>query len=441
MFSALQFRRIAQRSLRSASLWGLAVLLATVSGCQRGMMPTPVLFADGGVNPFHQVAPGDQNRDVPVFYATNCQPSGRQSLSGDQGFYTDERDFVLRVGQATVRLGSEAQTRQQLQQRSLESKNVPMRLVAIDEYGVLWTSVPHPQLSFDPDYVPQAPRQPAERFIKTINGQMVGDRKQIFIWVHGFDTTIHMNLQRIAEFRHFFGDAGAFIAYLWPSEHELTEYNEDKDHATFSVRSFRLLLEFLAAHTQVDEINILAHSAGSPIVVQTLRHMRLRSHHLAPAIVQEQTKIGHVVLAAPDMDLSEFINASLDGWFQVAEYVNIYTSPRDKALEMSEEIWEGTRLGSVEEATPLERLSLSRDTIATIDVGATPTGFLGHSYYRGDPMVSSDVLLALKFGLPAEQRGLVRRESDSYWEFPEDYGERVKQIGRDLYRQRSREDD
>jgi hypothetical protein len=141
------------------------------------------------------------------------------------------------------------------------------------------------------------------------------------------------------------------------------------------------------------------------------------------------------------MDLSEFINASLDGWFQVAEYVNIYTSPRDKALEMSEEIWEGTRLGSVEEATPLERLSLSRDTIATIDVGATPTGFLGHSYYRGDPMVSSDVLLALKFGLPAEQRGLVRRESDSYWEFPEDYGERVKQIGRDLYRQRSREDD
>jgi hypothetical protein len=47
--------------------------------------------------------------------------------------------------------------------------------------------------------------------------------------------------------------------------------------------------------------------------------MRLMASTLDPSAMQNQSKIGRVVLAAPDMDLGEFINASLDGWFQVAD--------------------------------------------------------------------------------------------------------------------------
>ena len=399
-------------------------------------MPAPALFDEGGVTPFEQVAPENQSNQVGVLYVTNCLPSGLQSLEGHQGFYTDERDFVLRLGEATVQLGPDSMTWEELQQASLKGDSIPASLSGIEEFGVLWSSIPNPDLSYDPEFIPEASREPAEQFVKVLDQQMTGGKKQVFIYVHGFKTAIQSTFKVTAELRHFFGYEGAFVAYLWPSENELSAYNEDKDHAKFSVRSFRQFLEFVAEETQAEEINLIAHSAGSPIVVQTLRQMRLMSNQLDPSAMQEQSKVGRVVLAAPDMDLGEFINASMDGWYQVADYVNIYTSPVDKALEYSEEKWEDTRLGSVTEATTVERTALSRESLATIEVGNLDTGFLGHGYFKSNPEVSSDVLLAMKFGLTPEQRGLMRgqrKDNAAFWVFPEDYTLRIQQIGRDLY--------
>ena len=58
--------------------------------------------------------------------------------------------------------------------------------------------------------------------------------------------------------------------------------------------------------------------------------------------------------------------------------------------------------------------------------------FLGHSYFHKDPWVSSDLLLLLRYAVPARERGLVRAEGSANWTFPEDYPQRVKAIAADL---------
>ena len=83
----------------------------------------------------------------------------------------------------------------------------------------------------------------------------------------------------------------------------------DKANARFTVRHFRLLLNFLAEHTDTEQINVLAHSAGAPVVVDALRQIRFIHDEAKPAVVQRRSKSGLVILGAPDGDLDWFVNA------------------------------------------------------------------------------------------------------------------------------------
>ena len=417
-----------------SQMTGLVFTLMTLAGCSSKMMPAPVMFEDGDIDPFRHVQADDRSSLQDVFYVTNRKPSPKKSLSGDRGYYTDSRSHVLRAGRAIVQLGPDDMKWEDLCKQSMEpNRDLPMQVKSLEEFGVLWTSVPPPKLNFDPDYVTTASREPAKKFAEAINAKLGRSGNSIFIWVHGFNTSFKGNLEQIAEFWHFAGTEGAFISYAWPSEFNLFDYDPDKAHALFSIRGFRLLLEFLAKYTDAHDINILAHSAGSPIVVETLRQMRLKFDELDSAVVKKKTKIGRVILAAPDMDLDAFINCSLDGWYQVAEEVNIYMSPEDLALDISEEHFEGERLGSIEEIEAEDIPALRRETVWTIDVSAANPSFVGHGYYRNLPWVSADILMALKFGLNPEKRGLVRPKGHPFWQFPKDYAKRVKQISKKIY--------
>jgi hypothetical protein len=50
----------------------------------------------------------------------------------------------------------------------------------------------------------------------------------------------------------------------------------------------------------------------------------------------------------------------------------------------------------------------------------------GHSYLRGSPWVSSDMLMTLLYDLAPAERGLVLREDKPIWTFPPDYIERLR---------------
>ncbi len=226
------------------------------------------------------------------------------------------------------------------------------------------------------------------------------------------------------------------ISFDWPSKGSMFSYEVDKANATFAIRQFRVLLEFLAENTSVERINIIAHSAGNPIAVEALRQLSLKYYDLDNEEAQRRTKIGRVILAAPDMDLDTALSAAVDGAGRVTEGFIVYASSRDKALDFSSGIFGSVRLGrSIGKLTEDERAALIMNDTQWIDVAEAEkhsSTWLGHSYFHDNPWVSSDLMLFLRLGATAEERGLVRDMDTGFLVFPDDYEEQLPQIAERL---------
>ncbi|MEM6910597.1 MAG: alpha/beta hydrolase [Verrucomicrobiota bacterium] len=257
--------------------------------------------------------------------------------------------------------------------------------------------------------------------------------REIVIFVHGYNTHLIKNTELMAEIHHFRGRDGVVINFEWPSRGKLLGYFQDKGNAEQSTRYLRGVLATCALETNAKAIRIIGHSAGCPIVVNALRELRLLEYDLSPQELQEKFRIKSVVLAAPDMDLMAFFNAVLDRFYDLSEWVGVYSAPEDRALEISSKIFGNIRLGAA-----IGRLTDEQSTLLSEDLGglemidvtypeAIYGDILGHGYFQNDPWVSSDIGTGI-LGFSPEERGLVRQPGEIFWEFPPDYPERVKRL-------------
>ncbi len=396
------------------------------------MIPSPVVFTQSSVELAKELAIEKSSPSVEIFYACDHGPEGG---SGLKLYKRGVRCQLLRVGTATVQLGEDgisweklsAMTR--LEQRPEESMS---RIVGLDEYGVLDAASP-PGIAFGGG---ENEVQIADlRFANKINASLAkSTRKNINVYVHGFNTQMNSHLNIVGQLHYFSGMDGVSISYNWPSQVQLFNgYHADKANARFSVRHFRLLLEFLAAKTDVKEINILAHSAGCPIVVESLRLVSFQHSGSSAASIQRKSKIGSVILGAPDGDLDWFVNAVWDGWMKTAKNVDVYSSKVDRALKISSKIFEAPRTGGAVAMLNKDQLKSLRNfgNLRLIDATSAKSHnslITRHQYHYMNAWVSSDVLLALNLGLSPIQRGLTLDSSGVYWSFSEDYEERLKAL-------------
>ena len=419
--------------MRTKSVLVVVVAVLGLCGCQPGLMKTPAVVAEGKIDPFEHVLPERQSSEVPVFVASGRTVSGKTNPTR---FYTNDRSREVRLGLATVEIGP-GMSWEELTRESRASKrrrNPGMVVTAYEEFGPLWSTAWPPNIRFDRDWdAPGVDREPAERFVEAIEAQLESSRRrQIGIFVHGFNTEFGNNLEITAEFWHYMGRDGVAISFDWPSKGSMFSYQVDKANATFAIRQFRRLLEFLAANTSATSINIIAHSAGNPIAVEALRQLSLMYYDLDDEEARRRSKIGRVVLAAPDMDLDHALGASVDGAGRVTQGLIVYASRRDKALGFSGDIFGDVRVGrSIGKLTPDERDALIANDSQWIDVTAAQkrsSSFVGHSYFHQNPWVSSDLMLFLTFGATAEERGLVRDMETGFLIFPDDYEEQLPEI-------------
>jgi len=414
------------------------ITVAAVAGCTRQyLMETPTIVSLGGIDPFRKVPADRQTTAIPVFVASSRTISGQKDAGT---FYTNARGRVVRLGVATVEIGPRLDWPQLVEvSRAATRKHEPeIRLAEYEEYGILYRTVPDNLAKVDAEVAAQArDHAPADRFLEVVNPLLAeSQRAQITIYVHGFNTEFADNLGIAAEFWHYMGRDGVMLSFDWPSRASLFDYQADKANAAYATRQFRQLLAFLASETEADRINIIAHSAGCPIVVESLRDLSLMYRELDDDALRARTRIGRVVLAAPDMDLLVAINAGLDGAGRVPEALAIYASTRDTALGLSGKIFDADRLGaSVQRLTESERLVLRQSATQAIDVTNAERhsgSLLGHSYYHQNPWVSSDVALLVALGATPEERGLVRDDKTAFWSFPDDYQSRIKGIAEGL---------
>ena len=411
------------------------ILAAGLTACAKknrnliDLMPAPEVYSDKSVDPFLYL---DQNLQTPfhdILFATGRKPD----INGAR-FYLNERGFNLRLGQAKTELGSGRYTwheaRSGLVKRNRTDK-YPVKVTEIEEIGMLDRTF----TVFTPrELVPDDPKSAAAEFAKRVNKKLaISNKKDVYIYVHGYKVEFNNPLLVATELWHFLGYDGVFIAYSWPSTPETLAYASDLETTAISSHNLRIFTEFLADETNAENIHLIGYSAGTRVVITALAQAAFIHHGEDKAAIQRQRRIGRVILVGSDLD-RQLVGAYLvEGLLNVPKSLTIYVSGKDKALGMSRWLFRRERLGQMwtESLNPrgIEYLKNTPE-LRLIDVTAVEgaTKGNGHAYFRTSPWVSSDILVALMYDLEPDERGLARSTDRPIWTFPDDYIQRLRAV-------------
>jgi esterase/lipase superfamily enzyme len=421
----------------------LLVLLTFLAGCSHKLMPTPIIYEDHTIDPYAWLPEDRRTTEVEILYATDRKP--KQSADDGIDRY-GKRGLDLRLGEASVRIGGSDESFRSVAARSLDNDRPTVRVTRVEEVGILWTTILEREVP--PEIIsPDDPlREPSNRYAAEINRRLAESRnKAVTIYVPGYNTAFLEPIQLAAELHHFTGRDGVMIAYSWPSEKYPFNYTAQRTTGELSVRNLRQLLLYLAEETDAERINLIAYSAGVPILTRTLLQLRLMNLQASPEQLRERLRIGYVILAGADEDTDYFRMMVLDQIDDVSEHFTVYSSAKDIGLSLSTGFTTGSpRLGkAITKLSAEDRAALKEaTTFGFIDVtGAQNKAGRGdvfaHSYWYDNPWVSSDVLMQLYFGVEPQDRGLVRPEGSGVWEFPDDYPQRVREAVAELAEQRN----
>ena len=237
-------------------------------------------------------------------------------------------------------------------------------------------------------------------------------RKQVLLFVHGFNVGFDDAVRRTAQFAYDLHFDGPAVLYSWPSEGKVRRYPADVGNTDWSGPRFIEFLSLLRQHLGADEVHIVAHSMGNRLLVGLLDAMTKQP----PALPATAAALGQIVFAAPDVDAEVFKSkaAKLQGQ---AKQFTLYANSGDLALKASKAIQKYPRAG---DAGPMGVDLLILPPIDTVDATAVDTSFMGHSLYSDNSSVLSDLIKVLREGTAPKQRnGLeeLTRFGNTYWQF------------------------
>lgn len=392
------------------------------------LMPSPVAFTSGALDPFHGRSGQELVGQNTLFYATDRAPATEEDASD---FYANRRGNLLRVGAATVTMSPRAEDWAEIKSITLSEDRDPKRtlsVTAVEEFGPLPVASPNPLVAHPSA---QSLAEARNTFRNRINRQLSSSGgKDAVIYVHGYNVDFEYPTLVSRELQHFLGYKGAFISYNWPATPSRMAYFKDLETADATRKNLRVLIEFLAQETNVRRIHLIGYSAGSRLAFETTYQLALK-HKSNPS----RAKLGQVILIGSDLDRTYFAEALGDGLLNVMDQLSIYMSGNDSALAMSRLVFGRHRLGQVwdstQETQDIEQRLASLSKLSLIDVTDAEGSGLGngHWYFRSSPWTSSDIFLSLLKGQPPQKRGLVRDPGSAVWHFPEDYPDRILRLG------------
>jgi esterase/lipase superfamily enzyme len=405
------------------------VLFLSLTACggkkidQIFLMPAPDVYDSGAIDPFTDFNPITAIPYEGILYATDRKPAEE---GDEKNAYLNERGFLLRLGVGKIKLGDNTMTWEEAREISLlknRSGKYPMKITEVEEIGILAESYSN----FIPPKVSDI-EQPGKDFAAKINEKLAkSQRKDIYIYVHGYKVVFENPLLVATELWHFLGYDGVFIAYSWPSTPKTLAYFSDLETTSLSAYNLRILLEYLARDTDAENIHIIGYSAGTRLVINALNQLALIYGDEDKETFQKYLRIGHVILTGSDFDRQLFGAYIDEGILKVSKDFTVYLSEMDKALSLSKWLFKRDRLGQMWHDGKMTKFIAdwlwNTDEITFIDVAdaeKSTTGN-GHAYFRQSPWVSSDILSTLMYDLTPEERTLIRTREWPIWKFPPDY--------------------
>ncbi len=192
------------------------------------------------------------------------------------------------------------------------------------------------------------------------------DRATIF--VHGYNTSFAEGLYRHAQLLQDYGNRAVPVHFAWPSAASAKGYIFDRESALFSRDALETTL-LAMARSDVREINVIGHSMGCFLVMETLRTMgRIGAQ-------QFFDKLNAVLLVSPDIEIDVFRKQAPPVLARGAP-IFVVVSTRDRALRMSTLIRaEGApRVGAIASPEELGDLDVTVIDLSQVDAG----GGMGH---------------------------------------------------------------
>jgi len=419
-----------------ARCWCAVLAVFVLAGCHGPTLaPTPNLYLSDAGDPFDAVAPEFQSNLVEIFYATDRAP-----IETDDGTvkYGYGRSPSLAAGTCTVAIGNDM-TWSELVQASRSPKRTarpPLKLTAIHEL-VRFPDSSTPmidvdgELGEDPKYL-QARAETEALAMRILSDRLAHtSRKEVYLFIHGYNNTFEDAAFRIAQLWHFMGREGVPILYSWPAGRGgvLRGYNHDRESGEFTILHLRRFIEAIASCPDVEKLHIIAHSRGTDVALTALRELNLQ-YAGTGLDTGEELKLGNLILAAADLDW-EVTNQRLiaERLVRVPERFTVYLSKDDVALGMAAWLFDSIRrLGDlvVSDLSEAQRNALKETGLNShlqlINV-KVKTDFLGHGYFISNPAVLSDLILILRDSRPpgAENGRPLLRAEGGFWELYDGY--------------------
>ncbi len=233
-------------------------------------------------------------------------------------------------------------------------------------------------------------------------------RKSLLLFVHGFRVSFEDAARRTAQMAYDLQFDGAPVFFSWPSQDLVWDYTVDEQSMVNAEPHLTQFLRDVLQHSDADSIYLIAHSMGNRGLTRALLE-------LAQSDPQDVKRIKEVILAAPDIDATEFTEQIAPGLQKLGAPITLYVSSNDLALQKSKSLHGGDRAG---QAGPK---MVVLNGIETIDVSQLNTDFLGHSYYGDQTTVLADMHYLISSDTRASKRcclkGQPSQTAPKYWVF------------------------
>jgi len=123
------------------------------------------------------------------------------------------------------------------------------------------------------------------------------DRKDIFLFIHGFKVRFSSAVIRTAQIALDIEWDGISACYSWPTAAKLSEYSTDAIYVKEAVLHFRRYVEILTRQLpDGGRVHIVCHSMGGRLVSEALQDFD----------IDISRKLGHIIFAAADVEVNAF---------------------------------------------------------------------------------------------------------------------------------------
>jgi esterase/lipase superfamily enzyme len=437
---------MSQKREKLLAFLATAVLVAGCASKPRQLMPTPVLYKEpSAVAVFEQpLEERGPSTDVDLLYITDRGPETDPESTLPYG---QTRSRSIAFGSARVAIGPDVswETLEQESRLAQRTRDLDLSLGRVEELG-RFPNEPY-GVEFRPDgtyhdATDLREHDAAERLFREVLERRLASspNKEVMLYVHGFNETFATAAFTAAELCHFLGREPVCAFFTWPASSTgsfLISYTSTTESAQYAENNLRKMIRLLATTPGVERVQLLAHSRGTAILMNTMRAL-LSEAIAAGKEPAEALHIDNLVLFSPDIDVdlafqnitSEISDPSrFSAWPSerlpsgLRGRLTIYSSPEDRALFVSRILFRSRhRVGNIRaEDVPEDRQRyLERfDKLDIIVHEGERTDIFGHSYFTTNPRVSSDVIQLLRYGKkPGEPGRELEQVGPVVWRFP-----------------------